>query len=152
MALRRHFPTDRMALLELIDSSHRLCPTICHNTTAERDYSGSQPPIDSDVLVRYHGHAIVTLHGDGSVTLGDCGWRTSTTKERLMRFAPYGVRIWQENYVWYYTEHGTDVPRQWPGSVRFDRDGQVWRELCPTCEVYYDEPQHSDIHYWTVNQ
>jgi hypothetical protein len=125
MSIRVSVPTDRAALLERIAASPQGTARLCNNTTAERQYSEPNifPEFDG-VVVRYHGHAIVILHPDNSTTLADCGWRTSTTKERLNLFAPYGVRVWQEKGVWYYSVRDNDVPKVWRGAARFTAWGQ----------------------------
>jgi len=85
----------------------RRARTIAHNTTAERD--------GRDIIVRLHGNAIARLC-PRSVSVSDAGWRTSTTKDRLNRIlAPYGARIAQHEYQWYYESGRTRAP--WTGDA-----------------------------------
>ena len=56
-----------------------------NNTTAER--SGDE------IVVRLHGHAIIRLLADDTVCVRDCGYVTTTTYDRLNRFAPAGWRL-----------------------------------------------------------
>lgn len=81
---------------------------IGNNTTAERDRDGS-------IVVRLHGHQIVTLT-PSTVTLTDAGWPTPTTFGRLRSFAPGGVRIWSDRGTRKVRTRG-DVVTDWTGSV-----------------------------------
>ena len=151
MGLRREFPTNRLDLLDMIEQSRYGEARLCNNTTAERAHEDGVLPYHSDVIVRYHGHPIVTLHHDQSVTLNDCGWRTSTTKERLNLFAPHDVGIWQHQRVWYYRTFDNGVPQPWQGRHRFDRGGNEWEPTCETCGVWLGDPNHRDVHGHLLN-
>lgn len=71
--------------------------------------------IDPDTIaVRYHFTDVVIARRDGSYTIHDGGYRTTTTKERIKRFAP--VRLYQSNHEW-----KIDTP---DGSIPF-RSGMV---------------------------
>ena len=49
-----------------------------------------------DIVIRLHQNPIVTLHMDGTVTLNDAGWRTSTTRNRINAFSPFYVTsVWE---------------------------------------------------------
>jgi hypothetical protein len=62
---------------------------IGNNTTAR--WAG---PVGGDILVSLHGHSIVTLHADGSVSVRDCGYVTTTTYDRLSAFLrPLGLLV-----------------------------------------------------------
>ena len=88
-------------LAKLLGDRDRL--VVCNNTTLTRyDPQGS-------ITVRLHGHPIIVAEPNGEVTLSSCGYRTVTTKDRLNRFLPYGVRVWQENFRWYLHIYGQDV-------------------------------------------
>lgn len=52
--------------------------TIGNNTTAERDAGA--------ILVRLHGHHIVTVERDESVAFNLAGWNTVTTRDRVNSF------------------------------------------------------------------
>lgn len=93
--------------------------TIAHNTTATRGPDGWD--------IRYHGNLIATLFPDGRVYLSSAGWQTTTTKDRLNRFAPPGFRIWQEAHVWFYG--GVPSTTEWPGAVIVNPDGTVAQEV-----------------------
>lgn len=51
--------------------------------------------------IRLHNTEIMTVHPDDSLTLRTGGWETLTTKERLNRYLPPRVRVYQENRIWY---------------------------------------------------
>lgn len=130
MGLRNRPSTDRLALLDRIDRSRNGEPKVANNTTAERGWEhhfDGTPVTNDNVVIRYHGHPIVVLHADNSITLDDCGWRTSTTKERLNLYAPYGFGIWQEKFVWYYRTADNAAAQPWPGRLRVTRDGDLWQ-------------------------
>lgn len=118
MALRAYYETDREALLKMIEARHDDIARVGHNTTAETAWD--EP---GGVVVYYHGHPIVRLHADGDRTLRDCGYRTITTKERLNLYAPTGVKVWQEKFVWYYEDNTGTVRREWHGEHRFSASG-----------------------------
>ena len=66
---------------------------IGNNTTIEVNHLDDE----NVILVRLHGHAIVALHADGSVSVRDCGYVTTTTYDRINAFLPWG---------WYATRRG----------------------------------------------
>lgn len=51
------------------------------------------------IAVRLHKTDVVTLHASGKYTLTSGGWRSSTTKARINKYAP--VRVYQENFGWF---------------------------------------------------
>jgi hypothetical protein len=55
----------------------------------------------NDIAVKYHDTDIVTFRSDGSIVVNSGGWRTSTTKERINRYA--GLHISQYKSIWYVT-------------------------------------------------
>ena len=70
---------------------------IAHNTVLEIDTLNLGHEV---ITVKYHGNSIVNLYPDGTITLNSCGWHTSTTKERLNWFLPFGITLYQHNYRW----------------------------------------------------
>jgi len=61
----------------------------------------------------YHQHAIVaidTLNKARAITLDSCGWRTSTTKERINGYiGKYGYYVYQSKYVWYISSREIEI-------------------------------------------
>ena len=53
----------------------------------------------SDIVISLHNNAIIVYHADGSVSIDTCGYRTTTTKQRLNQFSPFNV--YQKNWEWY---------------------------------------------------
>jgi len=51
-------------------------------------------------VIRLHNTDILTFKGD-NIILNSGGYRTTTTKDRLNRYLPYNIRIYQKNYKWY---------------------------------------------------
>lgn len=70
---------------------------IGHNTRIEIDTLNLGHEV---ITVKYHGNSIVNLYPDGTISLHNCGWYTSTTKDRLNWFLPYGFTLYQHNYRW----------------------------------------------------
>lgn len=70
-----------------------------------------------------HGNRIASIDGDGLLNLSDCGWKTSTTKERLnaileaMRL-PYC--IYQKSFNWFVRNVITNEVIQFNGGMTFD--------------------------------
>lgn len=56
-------------------------------------------------MVTLHGHRIVTFYKDGSLVLDSCGWRTVTTKERMNRYLPPGLSLYQEKHEWWIADN-----------------------------------------------
>lgn len=73
----------------------------CTLTTEKGAYRDTVVEIDDKTLHFYHQNHIATKHSDGSVTVWNRGYETSTTKERLNRIIPSGYYIRQEDFVWY---------------------------------------------------
>jgi len=55
---------------------------------------------EEGVAVRLHKTDIVLYRLDGSIVLNSGGWRTVTTKERMNKFLPSEIDIYQINSVW----------------------------------------------------
>lgn len=56
---------------------------------------------DDCIAMRYHGTDVVLFKPDGSRVLNTGGWFTYTTKERMNWFLPDGMRIYQDQSIWY---------------------------------------------------
>lgn len=67
--------------------------TVALNTVAYRG--------DNEANIKYHDTFVVSLKGDGSITLNTGGWYTPTTKERINWFMPAGWYVYQEKNIWY---------------------------------------------------
>jgi len=69
------------------------------------------------IAVRLHQTDVVVYRSDGSTKLDSGGWRTVTTKDRINRFGPKGVRVWSDKGEWYVYRTGNThgcygVPRK----------------------------------------
>jgi hypothetical protein len=75
-----------------------------------------------DALYYLHGNRIASMF-EGKLNLSDCGWKTSTTKERLnaileaMRL-PYC--IYQKSFNWFVRNYITNEVIQFNGGMTFD--------------------------------
>ena len=68
-----------------------------------------------------HGNKIASL-SKNILSLTDCGWQTSTTKERLNGILstfllPFS--LYQENFVWYLYNYETEKTVKWEGYKTF---------------------------------
>jgi hypothetical protein len=79
------------------------------------------------IAVRFHDTDVVTYYSNGAMSLATGGWYSMSTKDRIDRFTPTGVRIFSEMGRWMITvaaitttdEYGTrDLP-DWTSSVPF---------------------------------
>jgi hypothetical protein len=60
--------------------------------------------INPDVIaVTYHDHVIVRINRDGRYMLDSCGYRTATTKRKIVDYS--GAPLYQKDGAWYV---GTD--------------------------------------------
>ena len=65
-----------------------------HNTYLKRR-------VDDGIAIRLHETDIVSFKSDGSRMLNSNGWTTLTTRERMNRYLPDGMRIYQDQSIWY---------------------------------------------------
>lgn len=63
---------------------------------------------DGEYAVQYHCTDIVTYHADGTVTLHNGGYNTSSTRTNINTFSP--LTVWQKHYNWYITLAERDIP------------------------------------------
>ena len=68
--------------------------------------------------VQLHDTVIVIIGKDGTLTLNSGGFRTNTTKERINRYLPDGLHLWQDKSIWYI------------GGTRWKKD--------PITQIFYD--------------
>ncbi|NDC23379.1 MAG: hypothetical protein EBZ49_04540 [Proteobacteria bacterium] len=54
---------------------------------------------DGSVGITLHRTCVVRIHEDGTYTLSNGGWQTSTTKDRINQYSPYTV--FQKNFEWF---------------------------------------------------
>ena len=59
--------------------------------------------VGDDRIIRLHFTDIMVFRPDGSILLDTGGWQTVTTKERMNRFLPDGLGIYQSDGFWYLT-------------------------------------------------
>lgn len=64
------------------------------NNTLEYDLE------DGSRAIQHQDTVIVIKQTDGTIILNSGGWRTYTTKERINRYLPAGVHLYQENHEW----------------------------------------------------
>lgn len=92
-----------------------------NNTRIERDTLN----LGHDVItVKYHGNEIVNFYPN-CTSFSSCGWKTSTTKERINWFLPEGFRLWQDKSTWYIGKHNFGTFGFMDG-LTIDSDGNVY--------------------------
>lgn len=79
------------------------------------------------IVALYHGNVIAQFFEDGSRSLTNCGYGSSTTRERLNAMAPAGVGFVQRNHAQqvHVRESDTHTRVIDGGTVWIDRDGRV---------------------------
>jgi hypothetical protein len=68
---------------------------------------------DGTLTVRYHATDVVTVKADGSIVLDTGGWKTLTTRTRMLQAAHeynLGYSIYQKAYRWFVTWKGETLP------------------------------------------
>jgi hypothetical protein len=68
---------------------------------------------DGTLVVRYHSTDVVTVKPDGSIVLDTGGWRTLTTRTRMLQAAheySLGYSIYQKAFNWYVEWKGQTIP------------------------------------------
>lgn len=69
--------------------------TIGNNTKLRKTRNG-------DVRVLLHGNGIIRyMRSPADIIIGDGGYQSSTTKDRLNRYTPSNYRVVQRDYEWY---------------------------------------------------
>lgn len=58
-----------------------------------------------DRTIRLHYTDIMVFRPDGSIFLDSGGWKTVTTKERMNRYLPGGMSLYQQDGFWYLDYH-----------------------------------------------
>jgi len=85
--------------------------------------------VDGDERLRYHDTDVVTIYADKSVTLHSGGWRTVTTKERMVtELRRLGIRIGL------YADKG----QWWVSGLKGSGDAPVKDIWSGSCTVYVD--------------
>lgn len=74
---------------------------IGNNTELVRDRSGS-------ISVELHGHRVITFQQNSTIVLDSAGYQTTTTKDRLNRYTPNSVRVFQDDFEWYVRVDGEE--------------------------------------------
>lgn len=92
-----------------------------NNTRIELDSLGLGHEV---ITVKYHDNPIVNFYPD-RVSFDSCGWKTSTTKERLNWFMPDNYMLYQERSIWYISK-GYGMSRYVFQDGITIKDGQVY--------------------------
>lgn len=66
---------------------------IGNNTTLERR--------GENIAVQLHTTDVITFEPDGHMILTTGGYHSTTTKDRLNRYTPNSVNVYQEDFDWY---------------------------------------------------
>ncbi len=94
-------PTTHAEALAILESGRtvgsRTYRKIANNTYLGRLSEDPKAPIG----VRLHSTNIVTFHSSGSIVLDSGGHRTKITIERINRYLPEGLALYQKDFAWY---------------------------------------------------
>jgi len=99
--------------------SRRLPGCGCTKTTDKGAYRDMTVDLGDRVIHYYHQSPVVIEYPD-CYRVSDCGWQTSTTKERINRHLPTGYYVRQIDFEWY-----LDTPN---GRQAFQRPMYIPRE------------------------
>jgi len=109
-------PTNYADAAKILDAGRTSERKIANNTYLHRVHGGM-------IAVRLHDTDIVTWDVNGPITFYTGGWNTSTTRERLNRYAPPGVGFYQRDGVAYVRSHGNVKPLD--DGITLDAAGHV---------------------------
>lgn len=78
--------------------------------------------VENGNIMQLHGNTIAVVnHADHVITLRDCGWTSTTTKERLNGILSEfntGKYIVQENFQWFVKDRANDkIKDLWDGFI-----------------------------------
>ena len=59
-------------------------------------------------IIRLHSTNILEFD-DNQVKLDSGGWETVTTKDRMNKYLPNDIKVFQKDYKWYVSYHGTGL-------------------------------------------
>lgn len=93
-----------------------------HNTRIEFEDGNLQN--GGVVVIKYHGNPITIFHPDLTI-FSSCGWKTSTTKERINWFLPDGFSLWQEKSVWYISDRNSQKRYIFQDGICVHKNGEV---------------------------
>jgi len=101
-----------------IDSNTIKSCNIIGNNTLEIYYT------DNSRAIRLHHTDIITFKGN-HFTLDSGGWRTLTTKERINRYLPQRLYLYQENNIWYIYDKETESRHVFFDGIKFTLTGEL---------------------------
>lgn len=82
-------------------NSYQDAKALLNGRTTKKLANNTYARLEGDnVVIKLHDTDIIT-YTPKKVILTSGGWNTVTTKERLNRFCPANIRIYQENSIWY---------------------------------------------------
>jgi hypothetical protein len=70
---------------------------------------------ETEIGVKLHDTFVVRFTKDGRTILNTGGWESVTTKERINRYLPDDVHLYQEKFKWYLQSPGTTRARYFDG-------------------------------------
>ena len=78
------------------------CP--CDLTTDKGAYRDMTFEMPNGALVHFYHQSPIAIEQNGKIRLDNCGYETSTTKERINRYSPF--RVFQKDFIWYIDING----------------------------------------------
>jgi len=73
----------------------------CKKTTSKGAYRDVSVEMPDSRLIHFYHQSPVVVEQSGLFRLDSCGWKTSTTKERINRHIPSGFFVRQIDFDWY---------------------------------------------------
>jgi hypothetical protein len=78
---------------------------------------------NGDIAIKLHATDVVTYCFNGPVILNSGGWKTVTTKDRINRFSPSCISLFQTGGQWYVSMNG--VKHAYCDNMKIDKDGRI---------------------------
>lgn len=77
----------------------------------------------SHFSVRLHRTNVVDLYHDGSYVIRTGGWYSVTTKNRINKYTPQNVYVYQEDFEWFISHKNGETP--FFEDAKFNEEGEL---------------------------
>ncbi|MFA5307431.1 MAG: hypothetical protein WC365_08340 [Candidatus Babeliales bacterium] len=106
-------------------NSHYPTQCTCETGYKKTAYRDETYTFEDKTIYYYHQHAIAVKTKD-SITFDSCGFRTSTTKERINNYLPQPYRLYQDSHKWFIEAR------------RWNEQSEHWESVIPQDIEFYD--------------
>lgn len=99
----------------------------CSKTTKKGAYRDVVVEYKDLTIYYYHQSPVVVKSVEGDLSISSCGYKTSTTKQRINQYLPKGFRVYQEDFDWYLST--PDGEKDFEDGMKLDKVERVVRNL-----------------------